>query len=63
MEGLFKSTSASFAFTASNILVDSNKGAIEFELKIGNSVYDGIDIIEWTGGKMCAIRAYLSKKL
>lgn len=47
------------SFSAKNIYVDGNTTLVEFSLKLDNVMLTGVDIIEWSEGKMQQIRAYL----
>lgn len=46
------------SFRARNIVVDEERSVIEFELFVGKNL-TGVDIIEWQGRKIKALRAYL----
>jgi ketosteroid isomerase-like protein len=47
------------SFKARNIYVDGATTLIEFTLQIDSTQLQGVDIIEWRGDKMHALRAYL----
>lgn len=47
------------SFSAKNIYVDGNTTLIEFSLKLDSVTLTGVDIIEWSEGKMHQLRAYL----
>lgn len=46
------------SFQARNLIADEEKSVIEFELFVGKNL-TGVDIIEWEGRKIKALRAYL----
>eukprot|EP01002_Notosolenus_urceolatus_P015969 NODE_9195_length_484_cov_4.645977_g8116_i0.p2 GENE.NODE_9195_length_484_cov_4.645977_g8116_i0~~NODE_9195_length_484_cov_4.645977_g8116_i0.p2 ORF type:complete len:107 (+),score=14.13 NODE_9195_length_484_cov_4.645977_g8116_i0:69-389(+) len=56
--GLYKAN-PDVAFTVRNICVDGNNAVIEFKLRMGDTTLQGTDIIEWEGGKIKELRAYL----
>lgn len=56
--GIFGSCS-SLSFKARNIFIDGNTSLIEFSLTMDSTVLTGVDIIEWDGGMMKELRAYL----
>jgi ketosteroid isomerase-like protein len=58
MRGMFAGC-ASLAFRAKNIYVAGETSVIEFTLDIDATHLEGVDIIEWRGGKMHELRAYL----
>ena len=62
IENIFKSGGPSFSFSAKNILVQEQISIIEFELQIGEAIFDGVDIIEWQNGRMHELRAYLTQR-
>ena len=62
IQQLFDNAGPTLSFVAKHILVDGNRSAIEFELTIGASRFEGVDIIDWQDGKMQAMRAYLTPK-
>lgn len=50
---------ATLDFRARNIFEDGTVTVIEFALQIGGKQLVGTDVIEWQGGQMRALRAYL----
>eukprot|EP01002_Notosolenus_urceolatus_P012892 NODE_4327_length_814_cov_2.628758_g3584_i0.p2 GENE.NODE_4327_length_814_cov_2.628758_g3584_i0~~NODE_4327_length_814_cov_2.628758_g3584_i0.p2 ORF type:complete len:128 (-),score=36.87 NODE_4327_length_814_cov_2.628758_g3584_i0:29-412(-) len=56
--GIFKAN-PDVAFTVRTLVVDGNNSVIEFKLKLGDKNLQGSDFIEWEGGKIKALRAYL----
>lgn len=59
--GLFEATGESLSFVAERILVDGDHSAIEFELRLGDDVLKGVDMITWHGDRMVSMRAHLTK--
>ncbi len=52
------------SFTSCNILVDSQRSVIEFELTLGEVVLIGTDVIQWNNeDKMLSMNAYLHEKI
>ena len=59
IKNIFASCS-SLKFKAKNIYVlEPNTTIIEFVLELDNTRLQGVDIIEWKGSKLKALRAYL----
>ncbi|MTV39980.1 nuclear transport factor 2 family protein [Duganella radicis] len=58
MKGMFEGCKA-LSFRAKNIYVDGATTLIEFTLDIDATHLEGVDIIEWQGDRMRALRAYL----
>ena len=50
------------SFIAHKILVDGDTSAIQFTLILGESVFDGVDVIEWKADKMTSVMAYLTRR-
>lgn len=46
-------------FTARRIVADSSHSVIEFELRLGDQLLRGTDVIEWEGDRLRELRAYL----
>ena len=55
---IFDSTGI-LSFTARNIFEEGNTTLIEFQLRLDDTALKGVDVIEWKGGKMLELRAYL----
>lgn len=50
-------------FKSENVLVDSHRSVIEFELTLGDTVLVGTDVIKWNNdNKMISMHAYLHEK-
>jgi ketosteroid isomerase-like protein len=58
MQGMFEGCKA-LSFRAKNIYVDGATSVIEFTLDLDATHLEGVDIIEWRGDQMHALRAYL----
>jgi limonene-1,2-epoxide hydrolase len=58
IKGIFESCET-LAFEAKNIYQDNQTTIIEFILKLDDTTFTGIDIIEWEDNKMKELRAYL----
>lgn len=59
---LFQSN-PNLSFKSDNIIVDGHRSVIEFELTLGEGVFNGSDIIEWDNeNKMVSMNAYLNEK-
>lgn len=56
---IFESNPNKLDFRARNIFVDGEASIIEFVLELDGATLKGTDVIEWSGGKMTAMRAYL----
>lgn len=48
-------------FMLLNIYVDGNISILHFDLRLGNHLYRGVDIIKWKNDKIDSIEAYLSE--
>lgn len=59
--GLFEAAGEGLSFVADRILVDGDQSAIEFDLRLGEDVLRGVDMITWQNGKMISMRAHLTK--
>ena len=46
-------------FSGRNLYQDGNTTLIEFRLELDSTVLTGVDVIEWDGGKIRELRAYL----
>lgn len=46
-------------FKSRNIFVDGQTSVIEFSLDLDTIHLEGVDVIEWSDGKMSELRAYL----
>lgn len=49
----------SLAFDVKTVVSDDDRSVIEFLLRLGDTTYGGTDVIEWSNGRMAAMRAYL----
>ncbi len=58
MADIFASCDA-LSFSARNIFVDGDTTLIEFDLRLDQTHLKGVDIIQWRGGLMAELRAYL----
>jgi hypothetical protein len=59
--GIFEASGGRLSFTAERILVDGDQSAIEFELRIGDDLLRGVDLVTWADGEMVSMRAHLTK--
>lgn len=46
-------------FTARRVIADAAGSAIEFELRLGERILKGVDVIEWQGDRIKELRAHL----
>ena len=58
IQAIFESCKT-LTFSAKNLYQDGATTVIEFSLKLDETLLQGVDIIEWEGSKMTALRAYL----
>jgi len=58
IQGIFDSCEK-LTFSEKNIFLDGNNTIIEFDLQLDKQKLKGVDIIEWSNGKMLELRAYL----
>ena len=56
---IFDGNPGKFVFRAHNVYVDGETSIMEFTLELEGAVLKGVDIIEWEGDRMKALRAYL----
>ena len=47
------------SFKKSSIIVDQNTSVLEFQLQLNESIFVGVDIIEWEDSKIKSLKAYL----
>lgn len=55
-------THENLSFEAHSILIDDGASAIHFTLKLGEEIFDGVDVIHWEAGKMTSMHAYLTSR-
>ncbi len=58
VKGIFDGA-AHLKFSGRNIYQDGNTTVIEFRLELDSTILTGVDVIEWEGGKIRELRAYL----
>jgi dTDP-glucose pyrophosphorylase/predicted SnoaL-like aldol condensation-catalyzing enzyme len=51
----------SLEFSALNVFASESHSAIEFQLKLSSGILNGVDLIEWTDGKIVSLRVYLKR--
>ena len=59
MRSIFDGNPRKFLFRATNIYVDRQTSIMEFVFEIEGATLKGADVIEWKGGSMTAVRAYV----
>jgi ketosteroid isomerase-like protein len=62
MKRIFDSNPGKFELRCRNVLVDGARSVIEFEFELENLTLKGVDVIEWQGNQMTALRAYLDTR-
>jgi ketosteroid isomerase-like protein len=50
---------ARLAFTPRRVVAEADASVIEFELLLSDDRLIGTDVIEWSDGRIAALRAYL----
>lgn len=61
VKGIFESCE-NLSFKAKNIFQDKDHTFIEFNLKLDENSFEGVDILRWQNGKIAELRAYLDTK-
>lgn len=61
INGLFESH-ANLTFVARRIIVEGDVSVIHFTLALGETVLDGVDVIEWNADKMVNMYAYVTPR-
>lgn len=61
VEGLF-AANETVSFIAHHIVVEGTTSVIHFQLTLGTTVLDGVDLITWEGEQMSTMHAYLTPR-